>query len=187
VKDTGPAAAQADASQAGQKAVNLGQDLSIVFIVALLLVVLALPHGPRHQAHRLVGRTAGCVVAHPAATLAFGLVAFGALATAVLGYSPVGLDSTPAAPGQLIQVSRTARIHGATLLNGCCIPRYPRWSERSRRSCSEHADIERTHGNRRPDATSAKYQQIAGYLRTRRWKIGSVQAPRLPGYVRWTR
>ena len=35
----GPVAAQADASQAGQKAVNLGQDLSIVFIVVLLLVV----------------------------------------------------------------------------------------------------------------------------------------------------
>jgi len=44
------------------------------------------------------GRTAGRVVAHPAATLAFGLVAFGALATAALGYSPAGLGSTPAAP-----------------------------------------------------------------------------------------
>jgi putative drug exporter of the RND superfamily len=44
------------------------------------------------------GRTAGRVVAHPAATLAFGLVAFGALATAVLGYRPAGLGSTPAAP-----------------------------------------------------------------------------------------
>ncbi len=44
------------------------------------------------------GRTAGRVVAHPAATLAFGLVAFGALATAVLGYSPAGLGSTPADP-----------------------------------------------------------------------------------------
>jgi RND superfamily putative drug exporter len=44
------------------------------------------------------GRTAGRVVAHPAATLAFGLVVFGALATAVLGYRPAGLGSTPAAP-----------------------------------------------------------------------------------------
>ena len=44
------------------------------------------------------GRTAGRAVAHPAATLAFGLVAFGALATAVLGYTPAGLGSTPAAP-----------------------------------------------------------------------------------------
>src|SRR6516225_5566746 len=44
------------------------------------------------------GRTAGRVVAHPAATLAFGLVAFGALATAALGYRPAGLGSTPAAP-----------------------------------------------------------------------------------------
>jgi putative drug exporter of the RND superfamily len=44
------------------------------------------------------GRTAGRVVAHPAATLAFGLVAFGALATAVLGYQPAGLSAAPAAP-----------------------------------------------------------------------------------------
>jgi RND superfamily putative drug exporter len=44
------------------------------------------------------GRTAGRAVTHPAATLAFGLVAFGALATAVLGYMPAGLGSTPAAP-----------------------------------------------------------------------------------------
>ena len=35
----GPVAAQADASQAGQRAISLGQDLSILFIVALLLVV----------------------------------------------------------------------------------------------------------------------------------------------------
>jgi len=35
----GPVAAQADADQADQKAVNLGQDLSILFIVVLLLVV----------------------------------------------------------------------------------------------------------------------------------------------------
>src|SRR6185437_6329795 len=42
------------------------------------------------------GRTAGRVVAHPAATLAFGLVAFGALATAVLGYRPAD-QSIPAA------------------------------------------------------------------------------------------
>ncbi len=45
------------------------------------------------------GRTAGRAVAHPAATLAFGLVAFGALATAVLGYRPAGLAAAPAAPG----------------------------------------------------------------------------------------
>jgi len=44
------------------------------------------------------GRTAGRAVAHPAATLAFGLVAFGALATAVLGYRPAGLPAAPAAP-----------------------------------------------------------------------------------------
>jgi RND superfamily putative drug exporter len=45
------------------------------------------------------GRVASRVVAHPAATLAFGLVAFGALATAVLGYQPGGFGATPAAPG----------------------------------------------------------------------------------------
>jgi len=45
------------------------------------------------------GRTAGRAVAHPAATLAFGLTAFGALATAVLGYRPAGMSDAPAAPG----------------------------------------------------------------------------------------
>ena len=45
------------------------------------------------------GRVAGRVVAHPAATLAFGLVVFGALATAVLGYRPAGQAAAPAAPG----------------------------------------------------------------------------------------
>src|SRR5215469_10291441 len=44
------------------------------------------------------GRTAGRILSHPAATLALGLVFFGALATAVLGYTPAGLGSTPAAP-----------------------------------------------------------------------------------------
>jgi RND superfamily putative drug exporter len=44
------------------------------------------------------GRTAGRAVAHPAATLAFGLVAFGALAMAVLGYRPAGQPAS-AAPG----------------------------------------------------------------------------------------
>jgi putative drug exporter of the RND superfamily len=43
------------------------------------------------------GRIVGRAVAHPAATLAFGLIAFGALATAVLGYRPADL-SAPAAP-----------------------------------------------------------------------------------------
>jgi putative drug exporter of the RND superfamily len=44
------------------------------------------------------GRSAGRAVAHPAATLAFGLVVFGALATAVLGYRPADLG-IPTAPG----------------------------------------------------------------------------------------
>jgi RND superfamily putative drug exporter len=45
------------------------------------------------------GRVASRVVTRPAATLAFGLVFFGALATAVLGYRPAGLGAAPAAPG----------------------------------------------------------------------------------------
>jgi len=56
------------------------------------------------------GRTAGRVVAHPAATLAFGLVAFGALATAVLGYRPAGLGSTPAAPAGSDSAAGTALL-----------------------------------------------------------------------------
>jgi putative drug exporter of the RND superfamily len=44
------------------------------------------------------GRTAGRIVTHPAATLALGLILFGALATAALGYIPAGSGSTPAAP-----------------------------------------------------------------------------------------
>jgi putative drug exporter of the RND superfamily len=44
------------------------------------------------------GRTAGRIVTHPAATLALGLLFFGALATAVLGYMATGSGSTPAAP-----------------------------------------------------------------------------------------
>ncbi len=44
------------------------------------------------------GHTAGRIVTHPAATLALGLLFFGALATAALGYTPTGSGSTPAAP-----------------------------------------------------------------------------------------
>jgi RND superfamily putative drug exporter len=44
------------------------------------------------------GRTAGHIVARPAATLALGLLAFGALATAATGYTPAGFGATPAAP-----------------------------------------------------------------------------------------
>ena len=44
------------------------------------------------------GRTAGRIVAHPAATLGFGLLIFGALATAAAGYRPGGFGATPAAP-----------------------------------------------------------------------------------------
>jgi RND superfamily putative drug exporter len=44
------------------------------------------------------GRTAGRIVAHPAATLALGLAGFGVLATAAVGYTPAGFGSAPAAP-----------------------------------------------------------------------------------------
>ena len=44
------------------------------------------------------GRTTGRALAHPAATLAFGLIAFAALATAVLGYRPAGLSAAVAGP-----------------------------------------------------------------------------------------
>jgi putative drug exporter of the RND superfamily len=44
------------------------------------------------------GRTAGRIVAHPAATLALGLVVFGALATVAIGYVPTGFGAAPAAP-----------------------------------------------------------------------------------------
>src|SRR6266699_2980298 len=44
------------------------------------------------------GRTAGRIVAHPAATLALGLAGFGALATAAIGYTPAGFGGAPPAP-----------------------------------------------------------------------------------------
>jgi RND superfamily putative drug exporter len=44
------------------------------------------------------GRTAGRIVTHPVATLALGLVLFGGLATAAIGYTPAGFGATPAAP-----------------------------------------------------------------------------------------
>jgi RND superfamily putative drug exporter len=44
------------------------------------------------------GRTAGRIVTHPAATLACGLVVFGGLATAAIGYIPAGFAGTTAAP-----------------------------------------------------------------------------------------
>jgi len=44
------------------------------------------------------GRTAGRIVTHPAATLAIGLLFFGGLATAAIGYTPAGFGGTTAAP-----------------------------------------------------------------------------------------
>jgi RND superfamily putative drug exporter len=46
----------------------------------------------------LWGRVAGRVIARPALTLVVGLVAFGGLAIAVIGYNPAGFGSTVAAP-----------------------------------------------------------------------------------------
>ena len=44
------------------------------------------------------GRTAGRIVSRPAATLVLGLVGFGALASAAIGYAPAGFGSAPPAP-----------------------------------------------------------------------------------------
>jgi RND superfamily putative drug exporter len=75
----------------------------LTLLPALLAIVGRAAFWPSRTAHGTGrtgwwGRTAGRVVAHPAATLAFGLIAFGALATAVLGYRPGGLPAAPAAP-----------------------------------------------------------------------------------------
>jgi RND superfamily putative drug exporter len=44
------------------------------------------------------GRTAGRIVSRPAATLALGVICFGGLALAAIGYAPAGLGATPPAP-----------------------------------------------------------------------------------------
>ncbi len=44
------------------------------------------------------GRTAGRIVTHPVATLAFCLIVFGVLATAAVGYRPGAFGAAPAAP-----------------------------------------------------------------------------------------
>ncbi len=44
------------------------------------------------------GRAAGRIVRRPAATLALGLLAFGGLAAAAIGYTPAGFGTAPAAP-----------------------------------------------------------------------------------------
>jgi RND superfamily putative drug exporter len=44
------------------------------------------------------GRTAGRIVARPAATLVLGLLAFGAVAAAAISYTPAGFGATPSAP-----------------------------------------------------------------------------------------
>jgi RND superfamily putative drug exporter len=92
---------------------SLGAPLAIAIALMLLAGLTLLPallaifgraaFWPSHTARGTGrtgwwGRTAGRIVAHPAATLAFGLVAFGALATAAIGYTPAGFGSGPAAP-----------------------------------------------------------------------------------------
>jgi putative drug exporter of the RND superfamily len=44
------------------------------------------------------GRTAGRIVTHPAATLTLGLLLFGGLASAAIGYTPAGFGGTTAGP-----------------------------------------------------------------------------------------
>jgi RND superfamily putative drug exporter len=44
------------------------------------------------------GRTAGRIVTHPAATLTLGLLLFGGLASAAIGYTPAGFGGTTGAP-----------------------------------------------------------------------------------------
>jgi len=78
------------------------------------------------------GRTAGRVVAHPAATLAFGLVVFGALATAVLGYSPAGLGSTPAGSDSAVGNALLAAHFPAAASNPTTVVlrfREPAWTD----------------------------------------------------------
>jgi hypothetical protein len=58
------------------------------------------PSNTTRSAQRLGwwGRVAGRIVTRPAVTLALGLLGFGALAVASVGYAPAGFGSTPAAP-----------------------------------------------------------------------------------------
>ena len=56
------------------------------------------------------GRVAGRIVAHPVATLALGLVGFGALATAAIGYTPAGFGGAPAAPAGSDSAAGTALL-----------------------------------------------------------------------------
>jgi RND superfamily putative drug exporter len=92
---------------------SLGAPLAIAIALMLLAGLTLLPAllaivgraafwpsrtGPSTGRPGWWGRIAGRIVARPAATLAIGLLAFGALATAVIGYFPAGLGGTPAAP-----------------------------------------------------------------------------------------
>jgi putative drug exporter of the RND superfamily len=56
------------------------------------------------------GRTAGRIVTHPVATLGLGLLLFGALATAAIGYTPAGFGGTQAAPRGSDSAAGTALI-----------------------------------------------------------------------------
>jgi RND superfamily putative drug exporter len=58
------------------------------------------------------GPTAGRIVAHPAATLAAGVVGFGLLATAAIGYIPGGFGGAPPAPAGSDSAAGNALLTG---------------------------------------------------------------------------
>src|SRR5438876_1015633 len=64
------------------------------------------------------GRTAGRIVAHPAATLILGIVGFGALATAAIGYTPAGFGGAPPAPAGSDSAAGTAGDPGSNAALG---------------------------------------------------------------------
>jgi RND superfamily putative drug exporter len=80
------------------------------------------------------GRTAARAVAHPAATLAFGLVIFGALATAVLGYRPAGQSAAATPSGSDSAAGNAllaAHFHTATSNPTTVVLRFsePAWND----------------------------------------------------------
>ena len=92
---------------------SLGVPLAIAVALMLLAALTLLPallaifgraafwpSNTTRSAQRLGwwGRIAGRIVTRPAVTLALGLLGFGALAVASIGYAPAGFGSTPAAP-----------------------------------------------------------------------------------------
>jgi putative drug exporter of the RND superfamily len=93
---------------------SLGAPLAIAIAIMLLAGLTLLPallaifgraafwpSNTKRGSERLGwwGRTASRIVTRPAATLALGLVAFGAVASAAIAYTPAGFGSTPAPAG----------------------------------------------------------------------------------------